>query len=156
MNRIAVALPTVLLAALALAPVPVGSAEPAGLTAGGYQNQAFGATNRVRHHHERAGLRAQDCLQRFAERQARRMARQDRMFHQELRPILRQCDLTTAGENVAYGYPNGRSVVNDGWMNSEGHRENILNPGFRLMGMGARQSRDGTWYAAQVFGGRTR
>lgn len=156
MNRIAVALPTALLATVALAPVPAGAIQPAGLTAGRYQHQAVEATNRVRHHHERAGLRAQDCLQRFAERQARRMARQDRMFHQELVPVARACRLTTAGENVAYGYPNGRSVVNDGWMKSEGHRENILNRGFRLMGVGARQSADGTWYAAQVFGGRTR
>ncbi|GAA4379901.1 CAP domain-containing protein [Nocardioides caricicola] len=156
----ATAVPTALLTAVALAPVPSeaapAEARPAGLTAGRYQHQAFEATNRVRRQHERAGFRAQDCLQRFAERQARRMARQDRMFHQELRPILRQCGLTTTGENVAYGFPTGRSVVNDGWMNSEDHRENILDRDFRLMGIGARRSADGTWYAAQVFGGRTR
>ncbi len=84
------------------------------------------------------------------------MARQDRMFHQDLRPILRQCGLSTVGENVAYGYRSGRSVVNDGWMHSEGHRRNILNRDFRLMGIGARKSDDGTWYAAQVFGRRAR
>lgn len=160
MIRTAVVLLTALLtgplAGTALGPAPAGAVQPAGLTAGRYQNQALQATNRVRHHHERAGFRTQDCVQRFAERQARRMARQDRMFHQELRPVLERCGLTTVGENVAYGYPNGRSVVNQGWMRSEGHRENILNRQFRLMGMGARQSADGTWYAAQVFGGRTR
>lgn len=160
MNRTAVTLPTVLLAAVlggtVLAPAPVGAVQPADLTAGRYQNQGFEATNRVRHHHERAGFRTQDCVQHFAERQASRMARQDRMFHQELRPVLSRCGLTSVGENVAYGYPNGRSVVNQGWMHSEGHRENILNRQFRLLGMGARQSADGTWYAAQVFGGRTR
>jgi uncharacterized protein YkwD len=56
------------------------------------------------------------------------------------------------GENVAYGYPNGRSVVNDGWMRSPGHRANILNPDFRLMGIGARKGHDGRWYVAQVLG----
>ena len=45
-------------------------------------------------------------------------------------------------------------MVNDGWMNSEGHRANILNPSFRLMGIGARKGHDGRWYVAQVFGRR--
>jgi uncharacterized protein YkwD len=80
------------------------------------------------------------------------MADQERMYHQDLGPILRQCGLSMVGENVAYGYSDGRSVVDDGWMQSEGHRENILNPRFRVIGVGARKSEDGTWYAAQVFG----
>ncbi len=45
----------------------------------------------------------------------------------------------TAGENVAYGYPTGRSVVNRGWMRSEGHRANILSPGFKLVAVAARR-----------------
>ena len=32
----------------------------------------------------------------------------------------------TAGENIAYGYKTPQAVV-DGWMNSSGHRANILN-----------------------------
>ncbi len=41
----------------------------------------------------------------------------------------------TAGENIAMGYRTPQSVV-DGWMNSEGHRRNILNAGFTQIGMG--------------------
>ncbi len=41
----------------------------------------------------------------------------------------------TAGENIAMGYPAPQSVV-DGWMNSEGHRKNILNPAFTVIGVG--------------------
>src|SRR5699024_6465494 len=37
-----------------------------------------------------------------------------------------QIDHTSAGENIAKGQPNPEEVVN-AWMNSEGHRENILN-----------------------------
>ena len=65
---------------------------------------------------------------------------------------MRECKLDTAGENVAYGYRTGKSVVNDGWMNSEGHRANILSPSFKLMGIGARKGHDGRWYVSQVFG----
>lgn len=41
----------------------------------------------------------------------------------------------TAGENIAYGYPTPQAVVNS-WMNSEGHRKNILNPSFTQIGVG--------------------
>jgi uncharacterized protein YkwD len=37
-------------------------------------------------------------------------------------------------------------------MGSTGHRQNILNPSYRLLGVGAAQDTDGHWYAAQVFG----
>jgi uncharacterized protein YkwD len=119
-----------------------------------YQRQAFAATNQQRDRHDRADLRHQDCVHRYAVRQAARMARQDRMFHQDLGRVLRDCGLRMAGENVAYGYQTGRAVVNAGWMHSEGHRANILNPSYRLLGLGARRSDEGRWYAAQVFGRR--
>jgi uncharacterized protein YkwD len=119
-----------------------------------YQRQAFAATNHQRAQHDRVPLRHQDCVQEYAVRQARRMAHQDRMFHQDLGPVLRSCGLRMVGENVAYGYRTGRSVVNDGWMHSAGHRANILKRSYRLLGVGARRSADGTWYASQVFGRR--
>jgi len=117
-----------------------------------YQHQARVATNQQRADHHRVRLARQDCVQRYAVRQARRMAAQERMFHQDLGRVLRECHLSRAGENVAYGYPTGRSVVNQGWMHSAGHRANILDRRFRLLGVGARKGDDGRWYAAQVFG----
>lgn len=39
------------------------------------------------------------------------------------------------GENIAYGYKSPESVV-QGWMNSEGHRANILEPKFKYIGIG--------------------
>ncbi|MBQ4509651.1 MAG: SafA/ExsA family spore coat assembly protein [Clostridia bacterium] len=41
----------------------------------------------------------------------------------------------TAGENIAKGYKTPEAVVN-GWMNSSGHRGNILNPTFTRIGVG--------------------
>lgn len=117
-----------------------------------YQRQAHNATNNHREAHGLTELKRADCVQRFAVRQAKKMARQEQMFHQALAPILEECGLGVVGENVAYGYPTGRSVVNDGWMESAGHRANILNPVYRLMGIGARKGLDGRWYVAQVFG----
>ena len=41
----------------------------------------------------------------------------------------------TAGENIAKCYRTPQAVV-DGWMNSEGHRANILNASFKQIGVG--------------------
>ncbi|MBR7070962.1 MAG: sporulation protein [Clostridia bacterium] len=41
----------------------------------------------------------------------------------------------TAGENIAMGYASPQAVV-DGWMNSDGHRANILNASFTQIGVG--------------------
>lgn len=118
-----------------------------------YQNQARAVTNNNRDNHDLTELRKGDCVQMFARRQARRMANQDRMFHQDLAVVLKACGLTSVGENVAAGYATGREAVR-AWMDSPLHRANILEPGFRKLGMAVRRSADGTPYAAQVFGRR--
>jgi uncharacterized protein YkwD len=41
----------------------------------------------------------------------------------------------SAAENIAKGYSTPKAVV-DGWMNSSGHRANILNPSFTHIGVG--------------------
>ncbi|MDJ0571516.1 MAG: CAP domain-containing protein [Pleurocapsa sp. MO_192.B19] len=65
---------------------------------------------------------------------------------------------TRLGENVAAGYTTPESVV-EGWMNSPGHRENILNPEFTSIGIGYDNAPDDNnsfndfdVYWTQVFG----
>lgn len=55
----------------------------------------------------------------------------------------------TAGENIAKGYSSAQSVMN-GWMNSSGHRANILNPSFGKIGVGY-VNINGTTYWTQMF-----
>jgi len=57
-------------------------------------------------------------------------------------------DYSTAGENIAYGQDSAEEVF-EAWMNSEGHRENILSPSFTRIGMSCHDS--GTLYWAQMF-----
>lgn len=47
------------------------------------------------------------------------------------------CEISfyTCGENIAAGYPTPAAVVK-GWMNSTGHKANILNAAFTKMGLG--------------------
>lgn len=55
----------------------------------------------------------------------------------------------TAGENIAKGYLSPASVMN-GWMNSSGHRANILNGSFGTIGVGAYKVGN-TIYWTQMF-----
>ena len=52
------------------------------------------------------------------------------------------------GENIAQGQ-RGAEAVHDAWMNSQGHRENILNCGFATIGVGLHA---GSWTWTQNFG----
>lgn len=140
----------------ATAPAATGLVVSAKLTpAGVYQQQAIEATNAQRTKNGLAALKYNSCLQRYAARQATNMAKQRRMYHQNLKPIIKACNLgygdAVVGENVAYGQTSGAQVVR-AWMNSAGHRANILNPQFNSIGLAARQSSSGRWYVSQVFG----
>jgi uncharacterized protein YkwD len=55
----------------------------------------------------------------------------------------------TAGENIAYGQRSPQEVVT-GWMNSPGHRANILNANFNKIGIGVYQT-NGVIYWSQEF-----
>ena len=130
-----------------LAVAPAADASPADR----YARTAVQATNAARADHDRARLDGQRCLQRKARAHARDMAAEGRLFHQALGPVMEDCGLDAAGENVAHGFATGRAAVR-GWMGSEGHRANILSPTYRRVAVAAAKDDDGRWYAAQVFG----
>lgn len=54
-----------------------------------------------------------------------------------------------AGENIAYGYSTPAAVMS-GWLKSDGHRRNIENPNYRVIGVGAAGETTIAW--TQNFG----
>ena len=54
------------------------------------------------------------------------------------------------GENIAYGQ-NSPEAVMQGWMNSSGHRANILNKDYTSIGVGHYKDASGTDYWTQLF-----
>lgn len=56
-------------------------------------------------------------------------------------------------ENIAYGYPNAGIAVS-AWMNSPGHRANILDRAVVETGVGVARAKSGELYYCQVFGAR--
>lgn len=55
----------------------------------------------------------------------------------------------SAGENIAMGYRTPQAVVT-GWMNSSGHRANILNSSYKKIGVG--YVADGNYWTQQFIG----
>jgi uncharacterized protein YkwD len=99
-----------------------------------------------------AGLRplvVSPCATRFAAPWSSHMAATNTLVHQSLTPILR-CPAWGAGENIAYGNVTADQMMGM-WMNSPGHRANILNPRFTRIGVGAVRTSSGRWWATQDF-----
>ncbi|MFF8791412.1 CAP domain-containing protein [Streptomyces globisporus] len=55
-----------------------------------------------------------------------------------------------AAENIARGQADAQAVM-EGWMNSEGHRANILNCDYKTVGIGVHEGSGGPWWV-QNFG----
>ncbi len=55
-----------------------------------------------------------------------------------------------AGENIAMGQTTVQKVM-ESWMNSEGHRKNILNSNFTVIGVGYAEGGTGKYYWTQMF-----
>lgn len=93
---------------------------------------------------------------------AAHMARYGYMTHDDPAPPvarawdqrIRDCGYASgAGENIAYGYRTPQAVF-QGWLDSAGHRRNIENPTYKVIGVGAAVAGSGTPYWAQIFGTR--
>ncbi len=57
---------------------------------------------------------------------------------------------SSAGENIAYGQKTPAAVMNS-WMNSSGHRANILSPSYTHIGVGLAKTSSGVCYWTQMF-----
>jgi uncharacterized protein YkwD len=57
---------------------------------------------------------------------------------------------SAAAENIAYGQQTPQAVMNS-WMNSAGHRSNILSASYTQIGVGAAKDSQGNIYWTQMF-----
>jgi uncharacterized protein YkwD len=87
------------------------------------------------------------------------MAQRGTLEHQDVRALLQGDEVsgfTSLGENIftATGsVPAG--VIHVGWMRSDSHRPNVLNPGWDRLGVGVHCAEDGSVWATQEFGRTT-
>jgi uncharacterized protein YkwD len=126
-----------------------------------FENEVLRLSNVARQDEGCSALRMDSKLRTAARRHSDDMARNGFMSHtgsggsgpaQRIRAAGYQITGAWA-ENVARGYPTPAAVM-DGWMNSAGHRANILNCSLRAIGVGAVRSTGGRVYWTQDFGAR--
>ncbi|HXG69831.1 MAG TPA: CAP domain-containing protein [Gemmatimonadaceae bacterium] len=163
MNKLAVATAIFALACVRPVAEPPSPARPTA-------SQPMSATesaivNAINDEREQRGLRPvtwDPRLDQAAKLQARNMAALRRMAHnlpETAQPTL-VARVRAAGyayrritENIAFGQRDAETVV-ESWMNSPGHRANILDPNVSETGIGVTRSENGRLYFCQVFGAR--
>jgi uncharacterized protein YkwD len=93
-------------------------------------------------------------LGRFASTRSSAMAAESRLSHRGWESALRKAGLVDdmLGENVAYNYATPDAVMR-GWMQSPGHRANILRPDFKRIGVGCVVDARGHRWWTQDFAG---
>jgi uncharacterized protein YkwD len=119
-------------------------------TALSYAQRVMDATNKERTSRGLRALSFSACADGYADSWAKALSIAGTLSHQPLSPILLTCKARSVGENVAYGNVTAEEMVRM-WMNSTGHRANILNPGFTHIGIGDVTTSTGRVYGVQVF-----
>ena len=107
-----------------------------------YETEVVRLVNEIRQQHGLSALTENWELSRVARFKSQDM--KDRAYFDHTSPtygspfqMMKDFGISyrTAGENIAMGYRSPEAVVN-GWMNSSGHRANILNANFKQIGVG--------------------
>ena len=119
----------------------------------GYENRVIELTNQERRKRGLSPLRHNNKLAAAAQKYSRHMATHNFLSHRGKdgstvgdRIKAQGYRFSTWAENIAKGHRTPEDVVR-GWMNSSGHRRNILNPRLREIGVGYYNR-----YWTQVFG----
>lgn len=121
-----------------------------------YELEVVELTNVERQKHGLAPLQIDEALSKVASVKSEDMAKQNYFSHNSPTygspfDMMKQFGISyrTAGENIAMGQRSPQEVVN-AWMNSEGHRANILNSNFTHIGVG--HASNGNYWTQQFIG----
>lgn len=145
------------LAALVVVGVLVGvgvSAAPPtvpGAWAAAQEDDVFARVNAERSANGLTPLARDSTIEAAAEQWAQHLSDSGTFEHSssEWRSARIPAGWSSQGENIAKGYPSSDAVMT-GWMNSEGHRRNILSSGYTRIGIGYVASGN---YWVQIFAG---
>lgn len=132
---------------------PVG-VDAAGYRPDGQECAVLREINRYRASRNLGKLRLSAALGAAATDHSAAQARQGRMYHSSLSPLVAKHGYkgTAFGENVAAGYGTGKSVFG-GWQKSAGHNRNMLDAGWKAVGIA--RDKSGTQYWTAIFGNKT-
>ena len=124
------------------APAPEQKATPTGTEISAFEAKVIDLTNEQRRKNGLSNLQPDTALSNVAQEKSNDMQAKNYFSHTSPTygspfDMMRDFGVTynSAGENIAMGQRSAEEVVN-AWMNSEGHRKNILSPNFTHIGVG--------------------
>lgn len=133
------------------------SSQTAGSSYSAFQNEVVRLVNVERAKNGLAALSIDATITKTATLKSQDMAKNNYFSHTSPTygspfDLMKQYGVSyrTAGENIAMGQTSPAQVMN-GWMNSPGHRANILNSSYTKIGVGVAQNANGTYYWTQHF-----
>lgn len=97
-------------------------------------------------------LKLDPTLCEYAQRHAERMAERGRLAHSSMSDLSVAAGNGNVGENIAWGQVSEEEVT-DAWMESPGHRQNILGKRFKRVGFGMKKDKNDRPYWCAVFAG---
>ncbi len=124
------------------APAPEQKAAPSGTEISDFESKVIDLTNEQRRKNGLPNLQPDTALSNVAQEKSNDMQAKNYFSHTSPTygspfDMMRDFGVSynSAGENIAMGQQSAEEVVN-AWMNSEGHRKNILSPNFTHIGVG--------------------
>ena len=126
------------------------SAEVQAMAPDTYESDVHYWINRERATRGLRKLRFHSCTDTFAENWSQHLLETDSFYHQELQPIINQCDARYASEALGLRMSDPRTMVT-AWMQSTGHRKLLLSKKPRRLGVGAVLNADGAWVVTATF-----
>ena len=135
-------------------PTPSGATSASDYNPDSQECRMLALINNYRGKNRKPPLELSKRLGAASEHHSKDMARKRKMYHSDLRKNAEQhgYDGGSLGENVAYieGTGSAKPVFN-AWIDSRGHRDNILERDFLAIGV-ARAKAGDTYYWTTIFG----
>jgi uncharacterized YkwD family protein len=138
------------------APAPQQEQAPSGTALSAFELRVVDLTNEERRKNGLQILQPDTALSNVAQEKSNDMQAKNYFSHTSPTygspfDMMRDFGVTyrSAGENIAMGQRSAEEVVN-AWMNSEGHRKNILSPNFTHIGVG--HSGSGNYWTQMFIG----
>ena len=134
-----------------------GSTNQGSTSFAAYQQEVVNLVNKERAKYGLSALKSNSSLANVATIKSQDMVNKNYFSHTSPTygspfDMMKQFGISykTAGENIAMGQKTPSEVVT-AWMNSEGHRKNILSSSFTQIGVGVAKNANGQLYWTQMF-----
>ena len=134
-----------------------GSTNQGSTSFAAYQQEVVNLVNKERAKYGLSALKSNSSLANVATIKSQDMVNKNYFNHTSPTygspfDMMKQFGISykTAGENIAMGQKTPSEVVT-AWMNSEGHRKNILSSSFTQIGVGVAKNANGQLYWTQMF-----